>query len=112
MKLVSSVVGGFGGRFVFLTVNILTLEAVYWITSLVAETSRLMSGTPIWGATAICYSLSVFVAALGFMLTVLFLKFCWFEKNWREQVRETATYARLATFRARFVCSDPNLAAW
>ena len=77
----------FSGRFIFLTVNILTFEASFWVASLVAEVSRLVNPSkPLWGATTLAYTLSVFVAALGFMLTVLFLKFCWFEEGWRIQV--------------------------
>lgn len=109
---------GIGGDFAYLTFNILIGHVLYWPCCLFAEVAWYMLhhedakglmpsiiaqvGQPdeaVWATPYVrnllllCYSLSVFSATLGTVLCFLFLKFNWYEPDWRRDVLEVY-YAR------------------
>lgn len=83
---------GMGGHFSYLTVNILCVWMIYWPACAVAEyrwsvlkmedefTRRLVAGV---------YAFAVFASSLGTVLTLLFLKFNWFNPEWQHEIRTT-----------------------
>ena len=82
------------GHFSYLTFWILFAMLVYWNASFIAELVWL------WGVAhdqemiyarkliKFTYAASPLVGALGPTLTILFLKFNWFEPRWRKEVLE------------------------
>jgi len=80
---------GFGGHFCFLTVHIVTTWAYYWPICAVAEVLRWQHGSADgWVGVTITamYRFAVLSSSLGTVLTLLFLKFNWFEAAWRRDV--------------------------
>ena len=87
--------GGFAGHFSFLTVHILMAQVSYWTLCAALEVAWVCAARlPDWGvellerAVAAAYSMTVFSSVLGVVLTLLFLKFNWFEAAWRRDVLE------------------------
>eukprot|EP00401_Gymnodinium_catenatum_P032131 CAMPEP_0117563840 /NCGR_PEP_ID=MMETSP0784-20121206/55713_1 /TAXON_ID=39447 /ORGANISM="" /LENGTH=246 /DNA_ID=CAMNT_0005361521 /DNA_START=76 /DNA_END=813 /DNA_ORIENTATION=+ len=74
------------GKPIFLTFWILCIQTVQAVGVVVAEVS-LLSSWPCLRLLTVCYTLSSFVGALGVVLTLLFLKFNWFEEKWQTNVR-------------------------
>jgi len=80
------------GVFGYLTTNILVAQMYYWPLCAFAETLRYYG----YGSDSVIvrrlihfvYSLSVWSGSFGMVLTILFLKFCWFEPKWRTTVLE------------------------
>ena len=86
---------GVGGHFSFLTVHIITLQACYWVVCALTELAwiHVLDETPairrtLAKAVTATYAFSVFSSTLGTVLTLLFLKFNWYEPAWRRDVLE------------------------
>lgn len=81
---------GVGGHFSYLTVNIVAYNAYYWNLCLVGELLWIyhhrFEHFPVARAIRASYSMAVFSSTLGTILTLLFLKFNWYEPKWREDV--------------------------
>lgn len=77
-------------KFIWLTVNISAVQLLYWALATLSELEVLLDSFPAWHwrLVSIVHASSVFVATLGFSLAALFLKFNYFEANWRRTVLE------------------------
>lgn len=80
------------GRFGYLTVNIVCFHLIYWPLCLLAELFRArgLSKTHVLARKLIgfTYATSVISGTFGIVLTILFLKFNWYEPKWRKNVLE------------------------
>mmetsp|Transcript_55106 Transcript_55106/g.144955 ORF Transcript_55106/g.144955 Transcript_55106/m.144955 type:complete len:287 (-) Transcript_55106:74-934(-) len=75
------------GKVAFLTFWILVLQTTQMVASFLAEACLLL-GLPCAGLLTFSYTIAVFMSTIGIMLTLLFLKFNYFEKVWRTEVKE------------------------
>lgn len=101
---------GIGGHFCYLTINILTSWAVYWPICLVAEVAVWLQPQEEWAQKThlAMYSCAVFSSSLGTLLTLLFLKFNWFEPNWRREVLDMYDARGNKTFRKKILFTHLN----
>lgn len=74
------------GKTIFLTFQIEVIQTVHMIAGAAAEIA-LFTHSPVPALSAFNYSVSIFVDTTGVVLTLLFLKFNWFEKEWQLQAR-------------------------
>jgi hypothetical protein len=97
-------ISGYGGHFTYLTVNIITVQAYYWILCFITELIwwylseqqqqrqlQLRHGSLQWWigkSITATYSFAVLSSTLGTILTLLFLKFNWYEPAWRKDTLE------------------------
>lgn len=71
-----------GGKPAFLTFWILTVQTIYTIAVAVSEIS-LLTSRPLVALLSVNYTVSIYVDTLGVVLTLLFLKFNWYEAKWQ-----------------------------
>lgn len=77
------------GHFSYLTVHILTTQAIYFSMAALTEIACLFSDSQvIRKAVTATNQFAVFNSSLGTLLTILFLKFNWFEPSWRRGTLE------------------------
>jgi len=103
-------INGFGGHFSYLTVNILTTWAVYWPLCALAEVAWYLSLEQVWVAQAITatYRFAVLSSTLGIVLTLLFLKFNWYEPAWRRDVLQMYEARGKQNFRFKVLFTHVN----
>lgn len=101
---------GVGGHFCYLTINILVTWAVYWPLCLLGEFTVYAYPSNVWAQKIhiAMYSCAVFASALGTLLTLLFLKFNWFEPNWRREVLGMYDSRGNKTFRKKVLFTHLN----
>mmetsp|Transcript_11616 Transcript_11616/g.29475 ORF Transcript_11616/g.29475 Transcript_11616/m.29475 type:complete len:341 (-) Transcript_11616:117-1139(-) len=82
----------FNGKFSYFTFYIIFSFTVYWTSCLVAEVAWLWGYAHyqevVWARKLLkfTYAGAPLISALGVMLTLLFLKFNWFEPSWQREV--------------------------
>uniref|UniRef100_A0A7S3V0C6 Uncharacterized protein n=1 Tax=Aplanochytrium stocchinoi TaxID=215587 RepID=A0A7S3V0C6_9STRA len=80
------------GHFGYLTVNILCVHVYYWPMCVLAELFRARrleeDSQVVRKLIGFVYFTSILSGSFGIVLTILFLKFCWYEPKWRETVLE------------------------
>lgn len=74
------------GNTIFLTFQITVIQTVHTMAGAAAEIA-LFTNSTMPALSAFNYSVSIFVDTTGVVLTLLFLKFNWFEKEWQLQAR-------------------------
>ena len=73
------------GLLCFLTCQIIVFTTCSHFLWMLGEAS-LFTGTPLAGCLTLVYGMEHFVASLCALLTVLFLRLCWYEPRWRSEV--------------------------
>mmetsp|Transcript_21211 Transcript_21211/g.34163 ORF Transcript_21211/g.34163 Transcript_21211/m.34163 type:complete len:380 (-) Transcript_21211:240-1379(-) len=102
------------GHFTYLTFHIIFATFVYWNTCFIAEVTWLYGLNKheniAWARKLLkfTYSCSGVIAALGVTLAILFLKFNWYEKKWREEILETYTSRGYTDFGPRILFTHLN----
>lgn len=74
------------GKPIYLTFWILSIQFVHACAAAIAEVA-LLADKEVPGLSETSYAVALFVGTLGVVLTLLFLKFNWFEENWQKQWR-------------------------
>lgn len=100
---------GVSGHFSYLTVNILTLWAVYWSLAAITEVLWAYDDSEIVRqmVTAV-YSFAVISSAFGTVLTLLFLKFNWYNESWRKETLEMYERRGNTKFRTKILFTHLN----
>ena len=100
---------GHSGHFSYLTINILTTWAVYWPFSAAAELFWLYSESElVLKAVTATYAFAVFSSTLGTLLTLLFLKFNWYDKSWRRETLDMYDRRGNKMFRRKILFTHLN----
>mmetsp|Transcript_8901 Transcript_8901/g.32828 ORF Transcript_8901/g.32828 Transcript_8901/m.32828 type:complete len:341 (+) Transcript_8901:245-1267(+) len=85
------------GHIVFLTFQLLTICTAYSTFSFLAEASRYLGYSGLTPLLQLSYQVAPVISGFGQTLTLLFLKFCWFEETYQrvavEPLRKSAPFA-------------------
>jgi len=96
------------GRMPYLTTWILYCQTIEMVVSAAGEV-LLVLGVSCPKLMTMAYECAIFAAAIGILLTLLFLKFNYFEEKWREEVAKVVKRSGVPYFHLSLLAHLPSL---